>query len=338
MLYDWSHIRWSEVSLKYPWALLALLLLPVLIYFWRKQKQKTASIQLSSLQSLAESNSWKVSLMKVLPYLKFAALGLILVCLSRPQELNSKQWSDSEGYNIMLCMDVSWSMMARDFSPNRLEVAKELSEKFVSLRKGDRIGLVEFESESFLKVPLTTDHLLLSKSILGLESGRLKDGTALGDAMATAIDRIKDVEAKTKIIILLTDGDENSGYIDAGTATNIAKTYGVKVYTIGMGTDKEAVLPMPPGSNMTGSMTLKATLNEPLLKNIARETGAKYFRARSDLDLKEIYSEINQLEKNKIKNHSLMSSKDVFMPIALWALILLVLEFVLRYGILKSKP
>ncbi len=338
MFYDWGNIRWNEVSFRHPWVLLALLLIPVLIYFWSKSKKETASISLSSLQGLSQKKSWKLWVQKRLPWLQFIALALIIVSLARPQELDTQQWIDSEGYNIMLCIDVSWSMMAQDFKPNRLDVAKKLSEKFVSLRKGDRIGLVEFESESFLKVPLTTDYLLLSKSILSLNSGRLKDGTALGDAMATAIDRIKDIDAKSKIVILLTDGDENSGYIDATTATQIAKTYGVKVYTIGMGTDEEALIPMPPNSNMAGNTTLKATLNEKLLQQIANETGAKYYRAKSGMDLKEIYSAINKLEKNKIKNHSLMSSKDVFMPIAFLALLLLLMEFILRYGILRSKP
>lgn len=335
---EMTNIDWAEVHFAYPWAFALLLALPFIYYYFFYKKKFESTLTLSSLRLFQAKKTWRIQLRKYLPWFRIIALALLIVALARPQELNSRSWIESEGYDIILCIDVSWSMMSEDFKPNRLEVAKEMSSEFVKQRMGDRVGLVEFWGRALLKVPLTTDLLAVQESTQALVSDIENEGTAIGDAVATAIDRLKEAQSKSKIVVLLTDGEENSGFIDAGTATEIAKAFDVKVYTIGVGSSTSALLPIPDENGQVVKRNVPVNIDEKTLKSMANETGGKYFRATNKGALAQIYNEINQLEKSTIKSQGTVQAQDVFMIFVFFAFVFIALEWVLRYGLLKTMP
>ena len=265
-------------------------------------------------------------------------LACVIVILARPQTRDSWNTSSVEGTDIVLALDISTSMLARDFKPDRFEAAKEVASKFVAGREGDNIGLVIFAAESFTSLPMTTDRSMVANYINDIKMGMLQDGTAIGDGLATSINRIKDGKAKSKSIILLTDGSNNTGNVAPLTAAEIAKQHGIKVYTIGIGTNGTAPYPQ---ENMFGRIeyvNLPVVIDEATLRNIAESTGGKYFRATGNNVLKEIFSEIDRLEKTKMDLRNFTSTEDDYMPWAIAALALFGTIVILRYTLLRSTP
>ena len=265
-------------------------------------------------------------------------IALVIVILARPQSTNSWQNSSTEGIDIMMAIDISSSMLAQDLRPNRLEAAKNVAAAFINGRPNDNIGLVVFSAESFTQCPLTTDHAILLNLFKNIQSGMIEDGTAIGLGLANAVSRIKDSQAKSKVIILLTDGSNNRGEIAPVTAAEIAKTFGIRVYTIGVGTKGEAPYPFRLPGGMIQTQMIPVDIDEPTLKQIATTTGGQYFRATDNASLKEIYSEIDQMEKTKISVREYSKKQEEYKNIALLLLALLLLELLLKHTLLKKIP
>jgi Ca-activated chloride channel family protein len=257
--------------------------------------------------------------------------------LARPQTRNDEQMVTGEGIDIVLCLDISGSMLAQDFTPNRMEAAKNVAAEFIDNRPTDRIGLVIFSGESFTMCPLTTDRMVLKTQLSNVQSGLLEDGTAIGSGLATGVDRLRNSPSKSKVIILLTDGENNGGLIDPNTAKEIAKSVGVRVYTVGMGTEGFAHVPIQTPQGVILSRE-KVNIDEKLLTQIAKETGGLYYRAKDNESLHKIYSEIDGLEKSKIEVTALRRYTEHFFPFALIAAVLLMLELLLRWTVLKKFP
>jgi Ca-activated chloride channel family protein len=318
---------------------LLLLLVPVMVYSYaRFAKKRQATLLVSSIRSFGETRSFKTVLRHVPFVLRMLTVVCLIVALARPQVRNDEELISGEGIDIMLCMDVSGSMLAQDFKPNRLEAMKQVAMDFVDKRPTDRIGLVIFAGESFTSSPITMDRNTLKTQILNAQTGYLADGTAIGDGLATSVDRLKDSKAKTRIVILLTDGDDQGGRLDPNTAMEIARSLGVKVYTIGMATEGFAAAPM---QSDDGEITLRkqqVNIDENLLRNIAAETGGLYFRARDNASLQNIYSEIDKLEKSKVQIMTLKRFREKYLPFAVAAAIFLLLEIILRYTLFKKFP
>jgi Ca-activated chloride channel family protein len=260
------------------------------------------------------------------------------MAMARPQTRNDEEMKNGQGIDIILCMDVSGSMLAQDFLPDRMEASKQMAAAFVDLRPTDRIGVVIFSGESFTLVPLTTDKAVLKNQIFNIQRGLLEDGTAIGDGLGVSVDRLKSVKTKSKVIILLTDGEDQGGRIDPLAGKELAKAYGVRVYTIGIGTEGYAPVPVPDGAGGTTTRQQKVNIDEKLLRMIATETGGLYFRARDNEGLKRIYTEIDKLEKSRIEVTSLKRYTERFFPFAFAAAVLLLLEIFLRYTIFKKFP
>ena len=313
------------------------LLIPFLIYWYAvKNSRMQSTLKVSTLKRTG-LNSIKSSL-KFIPFvLKLLCLTCIILALARPQTSNEKQSSEGEGIDIVLCLDVSGSMTARDFIPNRLEASKQVASDFVRRRPTDRIGVVIFSGESFTLCPITTDHGIVLSAINGIRNGLLEDGTAIGSGLSTSVDRLRSGTSKSKIILLLTDGINNGGLIDPRTAKEIAKTFGIKVYTIGVGSDGYAEMPVstPSGVVMHNE---KVNIDEKLMTEIAVETGGKYFRAKDNKELNKIYSEIDQLEKSKVEIVKTITHSDKYFPIVIFALIFLFLSVLLRYTLFNKFP
>ncbi len=244
---------------------------------------------------------------------------------------------NGEGIDIMLCLDISGSMLAQDFTPNRMEAAKNVASDFIDNRPADRIGLVIFSGESFTMCPLTTDRSVLKAQLANVQSGLLEDGTAIGSGLATGVDRLRSSQSKSKVIILLTDGENNGGLIDPNTAKEIAKSVGVRVYTVGVGTEGFAPVPVQTAGGIVMQKE-KVNIDEKLLTQIANETGGKYFRARDNESLRSIYAEIDKLEKSKVEITALKRYSEQFFPFALAAAALLLLELILRFTLFKKFP
>lgn len=335
MIYNWI----KETEFAYPQFFWLLLLLPLLIWwFVRNYSNSVATFKVPSITPLTRHSSWRSKLRPVLLVLRILTLALLIIALARPQKRNDQQLVSGEGIDIMLCMDVSGSMLAQDFTPNRLEAAKNVAASFVDSRPTDRIGLVIFSGESFTSSPLTIDKNLLKSQIFNAQSNVLADGTAIGDGLSTSVQRLKDSKSKSRIIILLTDGENQGGLIDPLTAKEIAKSVGIKVYTIGMGT--EGFAPAPAQSS-TGAIVMqkqKVNIDEQLLRMIAAETGGLYFRARDNSSLVEIYREIDKLEKTRIEITQLSRFNERFQPFVIIAAFLLALEFILRYTLFRKFP
>ncbi len=322
-----------------PDYLYLLLLIPLLTaWYWYRHRSSTPEMRFSGLRAFqGMKKSLKVRFIHSLFVLRMLALALLIVALARPQSISSKQNINIEGIDIIIALDVSGSMLARDFKPDRITAAKNIASAFISMRPNDRIGLVIFSGEAFTQVPLTTDHAMIINMFRDVKSGMIEDGTAIGDGLATSISRLKDSKAISKVIILLTDGVNNAGSIDPLSAAEMAKLYGIRVYTIGIGSHGYAPYPVqtPFGIRM---QQMKVQIDEQLLKNIATETGGKYFRATDNRKLKEIFTEIDKLEKSKIDVQEFNKKYEMFFPFAFAALILFVLEVMLRYLVFKRIP
>ena len=315
-----------------------MVLVPLMIFWYLKRNDgQTSSLLISSVKSFGETRSFKTVLRHVPFVLRLLSIMFLITALARPQTRNDQEMVSGEGIDIILCMDVSGSMLAQDFTPNRLEAMKQVAADFVDKRPTDRIGLVIFAGESFTASPITMDKTSLKAHILNAQTGYLADGTAIGDGLATSVERLKDSKTKTRIVILLTDGEDQGGLLDPNSAKEIAKSVGIKVYTIGMATEGFAETPM---QSEDGQVTVrqKVNLNETLMRDIAAETGGLYFRARDNASLQNIYSEIDKLEKSTVQISSLKRFNEKYLPFAVAAAIFLLLELILRYTIFKKYP
>ena len=317
----------------YLWLLT--LLVPMIGYYVWRTLQGGAAIQISSVAGVVRAPRTVRYYLRHLPFaLRAAAFALLVVALARPQDVEQNVRTNAEGIDIMLAIDVSGSMLARDFKPDRITAAKEVAGSFIA----DRIGLVAFAGEAFTQSPLTTDQSTLQTLLARIRSGLIEDGTAIGNGLATAINRLRESDAKSKVIILLTDGVNNQGQIAPMTAAEIAKAQGIRVYTIGVGS--EGMAPYP-AIDMFGNLTFvnqKVEIDEKVLKAISDMTGGKYFRATDKDKLKAVYNEINQLEKSKIEVTEHISYHELFLTWVLAALGLLMAEFLLSNLVLKRIP
>lgn len=323
-----------------PYLLWLLLLLVPLIgcYVWRTLRGGT-TIQISSVQGLLRAPRTVRYYLRHLPFvLRATALALLVVALARPQDVERLSNTSTEGIDIMLSIDVSGSMLARDFKPDRITAAKEVAGSFVADRYGDRIGLVAFAGEAYTQSPLTTDQGTLQTLLSRIRSGLIEDGTAIGNGLATAINRLRESEAKSKVIILLTDGVNNRGEIAPLTAAEIAKAQGIRVYTIGVGTEGMAPYPAVDMFGETTFVQRKVEIDEKTLTSIAEMTGGRYFRATDKAKLKAIYDEINQMERSKVEVSEHVTYHELYLDWLLGALALLLLEFLLSTLILKRIP
>jgi Ca-activated chloride channel family protein len=331
-LFDGQHLSFAQ-----PYYFLFLLLLPFLFWWqWKNKKSIHPNFRITSLKGLGGFKpNWRVRLKPILIILRSIALISIIVALARPQSSNVTESIDSDGIDIVLSIDVSGSMMAEDLKPNRIESAKQVAMDFIDKRENDRIGLVIFSGESFTQCPITIDHGILKEQLATIKSGMLQDGTAIGMGLATAVDRLRNSKAKSKIIILLTDGVNNTGLIDPSTALEIAKAYKLRVYCIGVGTRGQAPYPVQTPMGIQKQM-VPVEIDEALLKNISNQTGGKYFRATSNNSLASVYKEIDKLEKSKVEVSSFKHFTDLFLPFAVLALICLAIEMILRYSVFRS--
>lgn len=324
-------------SPHYLWLLV--LLVPMVAYYVWRTLQGGAAIQISTVRGVTGAPRTFRYYLRHLPFvLRAAAFSLLVVALARPQDVEQNVNTNTEGIDIMLAIDVSGSMLARDFQPDRITAAKEVAGSFIADRYGDRIGLVAFAGEAFTQSPLTTDQSTLQTLLARIRSGLIEDGTAIGNGLATAINRLRESDAKSKVVILLTDGVNNRGEITPLTAAEIAKAQGIRVYTIGVGT--EGMAPYP-AIDMFGNLTFvkqKVEIDEKTLTAMAEMTGGRYFRATDKAKLKAIYDEINQLEKSKIEVTEHISYHELFLGWVLGALGLLMLEFLLSNLVLKRIP
>ena len=316
---------------EYPYLLwlLAIPLLLLALYVYRELSGRRPHLRVSTIVP------WKAAGRQALPLLRhlgealrLAALCLIIIAIARPRSSTQVEHVDTEGIDIVFAMDVSTSMLARDFKPDRLSAAKDISIEFIAQRPSDRMGIVVFAGESYTQCPLTTDRATLINLMKEVQTDLIEDGTAIGNGLATAVARMKDSDAKSRVVILLTDGVNNSGEIDPTMSADIAKTYGIRVYTIGVGREGEAPYPVmtPWGMQV---QNIKVEIDEPLLKSIAQTTGGKYFRADDNTKLSEIYGEIDKMEKTRTTVDSFPVYKDLFMNYASVALVCLLLELLL---------
>lgn len=315
------------------------LLIPVLsVWYWYKHQGNYAKMHISGLENLKGAPKSLRQRFIHLPFvMKMIVLALLIVAIARPQTSSKREDVSVEGIDIVMAMDVSGSMLAQDFKPNRLEASKKVAMDFAKGRPNDRIGLVVFSGEAFTQCPLTTDHQVLNDLFREIKSGMIEDGTAIGDGLATAISRLKDSQAISKVIILLTDGVSNMGALDASSAAEIAKIYGIRVYTIGVGSMGTAPYPVqtPFGVKM---QQMEVKIDEPLLKQVAQMTDGKYFRATSNQKLQEVYEAIDQLEKSKIDVTVFSKKSEEFHNWALAAAFVFLLMLLLKYTWLKTLP
>ena len=337
MFKNLSHIQFANQWVL--WLIPVLIVLAVLWWYflWKKNNP---SLELSSTVSFAgHGMPLKAVLKQLLPVLRVMAVALLLIALARPQTTYDEQKVTTEGIDIVLAIDVSSSMLAKDFSPNRLEASKKEAISFIDGRQHDRMGLVIFSGESFTQCPATIDHTILKNQLSQIKNGLLEDGTAIGMGLATATRRLKETDAKSKVVILMTDGVNNKGLIDPLTACDLAIQYGVRVYTIGIGTNGKAMTPV--AMSRDGDFIFDyqdVQIDENLLKDIAKKTGGQYFRATDNKKLKEIYAQIDKLEKTKIEMSAYQRKTEKFHVFVLFAGILLLLEMIARYLLLKSLP
>ncbi|MGC9471490.1 MAG: vWA domain-containing protein [Bacteroidales bacterium] len=320
------------------WLWLLWLLLPMILWYVWKERKSHASLLVTATSPFREKKpSWRVRGRHILFVFRILAVTLLTVVLARPQ--STDRWEDvsTEGIDIVMALDVSSSMLARDFDPDRLEAAKEVGVEFVSGRPYDRIGLVIFSGESFTQCPLTTDHATVINLLNAARSGVLEDGTAIGMGLATAINRLKDSEARSKVIILLTDGVNNMGEIDPLTAAEIASTFDIRVYTIGVGSRGTAPYPVQtPGGIIFRNMEVE--IDEEVLKEIASMTEGAYYRATDKDKLRDVYREIDQLEKSKISVTEYRRRQEEYMGFAAAAILLVMLELLLGLTVFKNFP
>ncbi len=317
-----------------------LLLLPVAIawYVWKRNRQ-TAELKISSIKGFKVKSGLLPKLRPLLFVFRLITLSLIIIAMARPRTVDvSTETSSSQGIDIVMAIDVSASMLARDLQPNRLEALKAVAEEFVKDRPGDRIGLVAYAGESFTKTPITSDKKIVLTALEDIKYNNvLENGTAIGSGLATAVNRLKDSKAESKVIILLTDGVNNSGFIDPNTASELAVEFGIKVYTIGVGSNGMALSPVAISQGGTVQFgRVQVEIDEELLKEIAFSTGGKYFRATDNEKLKEIYEEIDALEKTEIEEFRYYNYDEKFRPLVLLAGVFLLIEILLRLTVFRS--
>jgi Ca-activated chloride channel homolog len=315
-----------------------LVLIPMIAWYVFRQKKLNASLQVSTTRNLEQlPKSWKHYLRHLLFVITCVVLSLIIIAMARPQSSESWENTSTEGIDIVMAIDVSTSMLARDLKPDRLEAAKDVATQFIAGRPYDRIGLVIFSGESFTQCPITTDHSVVTNLLRNTETGVIEDGTAIGNGLATAVARLKDSKAVSKVIILLTDGENNMGEVPPLTAAEIAKTFGVRVYTIGVGTIGTAPYPVqtPFGTRI---QDIPVKIDEESLKSIASTTGGVYYRATDNAKLKAIYEKIDALEKSKIEVKEFSKKQEEFQPYALAAMLLLLSGVLLKISVFRNIP
>jgi len=327
----------NRMTFSDPGFLYFLLIVPAIIAFYvLKQHKASASLRMPGLKPLEKSGTTiRNYLQHFLFAIRMTAVLLLIIVLARPQFTDKFQDVSTEGIDIILTLDISGSMLARDFKPDRLEASKDVAAEFISGRPYDRIGLVVFSGESFTQCPLTTDHAVLINLLREIQSGMIEDGTAIGMGLANAVNRIKDSDAKSKVIILLTDGINNRGEIAPATAAGIAKTFGVRVYTIGVGTQGTAPYPVQTPFG-TQYQNMPVEIDEAILKDIAQTTGGRYFRATDNDKLVQVYGEIDKLEKSKIDVKQFTRKDEKYLIPAIIAFCLLAIEILVRYTVLKK--
>lgn len=329
----------NDITFANSWMLYFLILLPFMLYwYFRKHKNKTPNITYSSLSVFKGMKpTLRERLIHLPAILRTLAVGALIVALARPQSFTSGENVYTEGIDVAMLLDISGSMLAEDFKPNRLEAAKNVIGDFIEGRTTDKIGLVIFARESFTQCPLTIDYSVLRSLIKDIKSGMLEDGTAIGTAIANGVNRLKESEAKSKVIILLTDGVNNSGEIDPITAAQIAESFGIRVYTVGVGSKGEAPYPFKTPFGKRYQM-VPVEIDEGVLQKVADITGGKYFRATGNQKLKEIYKEIDQLEKTRVEVTSFRNANEKFYSWAFAGLLLILAEVLLSSTYLKKLP
>lgn len=327
------------ITFANPGFLFLLLIVPALaVWYFYRRKVNPAVLQVSSVRGFRKDYvQWRHYLYNGLYVARLLSITLLILALARPQTSLSRQSVNVEGIDLVIALDISGSMLAQDFRPNRIEAAKDIAMEFIDGRPNDRIGLVIFSGESFTQCPITTDHAVLKNLFQEIKSGMIEDGTAIGDGLALAISRLKDSKAVSKVIILLTDGVSNMGSVDPLSAAEIGKLFGIRIYTVGIGTIGYAPYPVqtPFGIQM---QQMKVDIDEPRLIKISQMTDGKYFRALNNTKLREIYKEIDKMEKTRIDVTEFRKKKEEFLPLILIAFILLALEGFVRYFILKTIP
>lgn len=317
---------------------LLLLLIPLIGWYIFKLRKMQATFKLSSGYAFEKAPSTLRVYMRHFPFLlRVIAIALVIIVLARPQSVNSSDISKSEGIDIIMALDISGTMMANDFSPTRLEAAKKVASEFINDRQSDRIGLVIFAGESFTQCPLTTDHRVLLNLLSEVKFGMIEDGTAIGLGLANSVNRLKDSQSKSRVVILLTDGSNNAGQIAPLTAAELAASYGIRVYTIGIGSRGTSVARVMTPYGMQ-SMNVSGDFDERTLTEIASKTGGSYFRATDNTSLSGIYDEIDQMEKSHISVNTVTKRKELYLPFAIMTLALIGGELILRRTWLRNIP
>ena len=329
----------ENLTFNNPEFLWLLILLPF-FFFWSYNfnKLKSSSLKISSIKGF-NYKSIKIKILPILDVLRYIAIIMLIVAISRPQIIDvSTQTKTSKGIDIVIAVDVSSSMLAQDLKPNRLDALKSVAKEFINDRVSDRIGIVVYAGESYTKTPVTSDKAVIVRSLDEIKfDGIIEDGTAIGMGLATAVNRLKDSKAKSKVIILLTDGVNNAGFIDPNTAADLALSFGIKTYTIGLGSNGNALAPIAINPNGTFRFGLtKVEIDEKLLESIAKQTGGLYFRATDNEKLKDIYQEINKLEKTEVEEFKYSNAQEMYRVFVLISFSLVFLEWLLRSSIFKS--
>ena len=329
----------SGITFAYPLVLWLLLLVPVFIFFYyKKYKNVEPSIVYSNIKLFDQrKRSWKEKFSDTPIYLRMLVFAVLIIALARPQSFSSGENVYTEGIDVVLVLDISGSMLAEDFRPNRMEAAKKITQEFISGRTSDQIGLVIFSRDAFTQCPLTIDYAVLKNLLQEVKSGMIEDGTAIGNAIANGVNRLKDSKAKSKVMILLTDGVSNAGEVDPLTAADIAKNFGIRVYTIGIGKMGQAPYPFQTPFGIRYQM-VPVEIDEAVLRTIAKTTDGKYFRATGNKKLEEIYQAIDKLEKTKFEVTSYKNKRELYFPWLWSGLILLLVEIGLSKTIFRKLP
>lgn len=329
----------EQIEWKHAWVLWCLALLPLIfILQWRLEPKYSPALRVT--QTITSPGGWKIWLRPLPAILRTLAAAAIIIALARPQQVNNLELMNTEGIDVMLCLDISGSMMAEDMQPTRLEAAKQVAAEFVSKRPNDRIGLVVFSAEAFTACPVTGNHEFLTRVIYETRSGLLKDGTHIGEGLGASTSGLEKSKAKSKVIILLTDGvnDPNAQDVSPEAARELAKSFGIRVYTIGAGTDGRAPIKTRNQTGQTEYGFMENAIDEALLKNIAKETGGQYFRAKDNEALQTIYAEIDKMEKVKIESTRFKKIRERFFPFVWAAIGLLFFDILLRYTWFRKFP
>jgi Ca-activated chloride channel family protein len=332
------HDYLQQIVFDWPWILPLLILVPFGVAIaLRRQRKNAVHLQYASTKNIVRQKTNRIRFRHLPIMLRGLAIASLIVALARPAQYQTLEMTEGEGIDIMLCLDVSGSMLARDFTPDRLRAAIQVARSFVQRRKGDRIGLVIFSGQSLALCPLTSDEDAVLAQLNTIEYGQLSDGTSIGTGLASAVDRLRTVKTPGKVVVLMTDGEDTGGFFDPATAKELAVTYGIKVYTIGVGSKGTAPMPyQTPGGTVLQEE--KVNIDEELLTDIANSTGGKYFRATNTKVLDSVYFAIDQLEKSKVETRIFTKRTDAFFPWVVAAMILLLLEVLLSATYFRKLP